>query len=153
QGLERDHHRGPLLDRRRHPRRDRPGDLLPRRPAEAHLMTAIGGREPIAQRPWPGLDVSGARILVTGFGVSGYAVADQTMQRGAHVLVVDGAETAQTREKARILEVLGVEVRLGPEHTGALPEDREIDLVVTSPGWRPDHPLLTAAAAAGIPVW
>ena len=26
------------------------------------------------------------------------------------------------------------------------------DLVVTSPGWRPDAPLLAAAAAAGIPV-
>ena len=28
-----------------------------------------------------------------------------------------------------------------------------LDLVVTSPGWRPDQPLLAAAAAAAIPVW
>ncbi|GAA1484526.1 UDP-N-acetylmuramoyl-L-alanine--D-glutamate ligase [Brachybacterium fresconis] len=108
---------------------------------------------PVADRPWPGLDVSGVRILVAGFGVSGYAVADQTMQRGADVLVVDGAETSEIRERADVLEVLGVEVRLGAEHTRALPEDREIDLVVTSPGWRPDQPLLAAAAAAGIPIW
>lgn len=107
----------------------------------------------VDELPWPGLDVSGLRILVTGFGVSGYAVADQTMQRGARVLVVDGADTPEIRERARILEVLGAEFRLGAEHTRALPEDREIDLVVTSPGWRPDQPLLAAAAARGIPVW
>ncbi|MFC7458665.1 UDP-N-acetylmuramoyl-L-alanine--D-glutamate ligase [Brachybacterium sp. GCM10030267] len=107
----------------------------------------------VEDRPWPGLDVSGLRILVTGFGVSGYAVADQTMQRGARVLVVDGSETPAIRERAQILEVLGVEVRLGREHTLALPRDREIDVVVTSPGWRPDQPLLTEAAEAGIPVW
>jgi len=99
------------------------------------------------------MDVAGLRILVTGFGVSGYAIADQTMQRGARVLVVDGADTPEIRERARILEVLGAEFRLGAEHTRALPEDREIDLVVTSPGWRPDQPLLAAAAARGIPLW
>ncbi|MDO5661465.1 MAG: Mur ligase family protein, partial [Brachybacterium sp.] len=108
---------------------------------------------PIAERPWPGLDVRGARILVTGFGVSGYAVADQTMQRGARVTVVDGRDDPTTREKAQILEVLGVDVRLGPEHTAALPSDTEIDLVVTSPGWRPDQPLLAEATERGIPIW
>ncbi|MGP5412694.1 UDP-N-acetylmuramoyl-L-alanine--D-glutamate ligase [Brachybacterium paraconglomeratum] len=119
-------------------------------------MTAPAGGAPslpAEERPWPGMDVAGLRILVTGFGVSGYAIADQTMQRGARVLVVDGADTPEIRERARILEVLGVEFRLGAEHTRALPEDREIDLVVTSPGWRPDQPLLAAAAARGIPVW
>ena len=119
-------------------------------------MTAPAGGAPslpAEERPWPGMDVAGLRILVTGFGVSGYAIADQTMQRGARVLVVDGADTPEIRERARILEVLGAEVRLGAEHTRALPEDREIDLVVTSPGWRPDQPLLAAAAARGIPVW
>ncbi|MFP3969602.1 UDP-N-acetylmuramoyl-L-alanine--D-glutamate ligase, partial [Actinomadura fulvescens] len=42
----------------------------------------------------------------------------------------------------------GVTVRLGDGDT--LPGD--LDLVVTSPGWRPDVPLLTAAARAGIEV-
>src|SRR3546814_16549470 len=28
-----------------------------------------------------------------------------------------------------------------------------VDLVVTSPGWRPDQPMLLEAAARGIPVW
>ncbi|MGO2771798.1 MAG: UDP-N-acetylmuramoyl-L-alanine--D-glutamate ligase [Brachybacterium tyrofermentans] len=111
------------------------------------------GRADVENLAWPGLDVAGLRILVAGFGISGYAVADQTMQRGAHVLVVDGSDTPEIRERTQILEVLGVEVRLGREHTLALPADREIDLVITSPGWRPDQPLLAAAAAAGIPVW
>ena len=78
-------------------------------------MSAPGPTTPVLARAWPGLDVSGLRILVTGFGVSGYAIADQTMQRGAHVLVVDGNQTPEIRERAEILEVLGVEFRLGPE--------------------------------------
>ena len=116
-------------------------------------MTSLQPTVPVLERAWPDLDVGGLRILVTGFGVSGFAIADQTMQRGAHVLVVDGADSPEIRERAQILEVLGVEFRLGAEHTRALPQDREIDLVVTSPGWRPDQPLLRAAADAGIPVW
>src|SRR5699024_3258620 len=142
------------LDRRRHPRRRGPGHVLPRRPAEAHLMsTPESAVTPAEERAWPGLDVSGLRILVAGFGISGYAVADQTMQRGAHVLVVDGADTPELRERAQILEVLGVEVRLGAEHLDGLPQDRPLDLVVTSPGWRPEQPLLRAAQEAGVPVW
>lgn len=116
-------------------------------------MTVPASAVPAEERSWPGLDVSGLRILVTGFGVSGYAIADQTMQRGAHVTVVDGNDTPEIRERATILEVLGVEFLLGAEHTRALPERREVDLVVTSPGWRPDQPLLVQALAAGIPVW
>ncbi|MDN5820947.1 MAG: UDP-N-acetylmuramoyl-L-alanine--D-glutamate ligase [Brachybacterium sp.] len=116
-------------------------------------MTMQSAGIPAEERSWPGLDVSGLRILVTGFGVSGYAIADQTMQRGAQVLVVDGADTPALRERAQILEVLGVEFRLGAENLRTLPQDRPIDLVVTSPGWRPDQPLLVAAQAAGIPVW
>ena len=43
----------------------------------------------------------------------------------------------------------------GPDAVAALPDPAvtPVDLVVTSPGWRPDQPLLAAAAAAGIPVW
>ena len=39
--------------------------------------------------------------------------------------------------------------------SAALPDPAvtPLDLVVTSPGWRPDQPLLAAAAATGIPVW
>ncbi len=55
-------------------------------------------------------------------------------------------------ERARILDILGARLQHGPDAVATLP-DTAVDLVVTSPGWRPDQPLLAAAAAAGIPVW
>ena len=98
-------------------------------------------------------DWAGLRTLVTGLGVSGFAAADALLDRGAQVVVVDaGNGTARQAEEARLLEVLGADVRLGPEHTTGMP-DGAFDLVVTSPGWRPDQPVLAAAAAAGTPVW
>jgi UDP-N-acetylmuramoylalanine--D-glutamate ligase len=96
-------------------------------------------------------DWSGLRILVTGLGVSGFAAADALSERGAIVTAVSADSTSVIEERARILEILDVDVRLGPEHLLEVPEGTE--LVVTSPGFRPDHPLLLAAAAGGIPVW
>ena len=96
-------------------------------------------------------DWSALRILVAGLGLSGFAAADALSDRGAIVTAVSADDTSAIRERARILEILGVDVRLGPEHLSDVPEDTE--LVVTSPGFRPDHPLLLAAAARGIPVW
>jgi UDP-N-acetylmuramoylalanine--D-glutamate ligase len=96
-------------------------------------------------------DWSGLRILVAGLGVSGFAAADALSERGAIVTVVSADATAVIGERARILEILDVDVRLGPEHLLDLPEGTE--LVVTSPGFRPDHPLLLSAAARGVPVW
>ena len=55
-------------------------------------------------------------------------------------------------ERARILDILGAGLRYGPDAVSALPVE-PVDLVVTSPGWRPDQPLLVAAADAGVPVW
>jgi UDP-N-acetylmuramoylalanine--D-glutamate ligase len=96
-------------------------------------------------------DWSGLRILVAGLGVSGFAAADALSERGAIVTVVSADATAAIEERAQILQILDVDVRLGPEHLLGVPEGTE--LVVTSPGFRPDHPLLLAAAARGIPVW
>ncbi len=96
-------------------------------------------------------DWSGLHILVTGLGVSGFAAADALSDRGAIVSAVSADATPAIGERARILEILDVDVRLGPEHLLDVPQDTE--LVVTSPGFRPDHPLLLAAADRGIPVW
>ena len=96
-------------------------------------------------------DWSGLRVLVTGLGVSGFAAADALSDRGAIVTAVSADATSAIEERARILEILEVDVRLGPEHLLDVPEG--IELVVTSPGFRPDHRLLLAAAALGIPVW
>jgi len=101
-------------------------------------------------------DWSGLRVLVAGIGLSGFAAADALHERGARVIAVDGGDPGKTTilgERANILDILGVDVRLGAEHVAALPEGSPFDLVVTSPGWRPDQPLLAQAAQAGIPVW
>jgi len=96
-------------------------------------------------------DWAGLRILVAGLGVSGFAAADALSERGAIVTVVSADTTPVISERARILEILDVDVRLGPEHLLEVPEDTE--LVVTSPGFHPDHPMLLVAPSRGIPVW
>ncbi len=96
-------------------------------------------------------DWSDLRILVAGLGVSGFAAADALSERGAIVTAVSADATPVIGERARVLEILDVDVRLGPDHLLDVPKDTE--LVVTSPGFHPDHPLLLAAAARGIPVW
>ena len=101
-------------------------------------------------------DWSGLQVLVAGLGVSGFAAADALHERGARVVAVDGGDPVANTglgERARILDILGVDVRLGPEHVAGMPDGPVPDLVVTSPGWRPDQPLLVAAALAGVPVW
>ncbi|MDQ0869681.1 UDP-N-acetylmuramoylalanine--D-glutamate ligase [Arthrobacter sp. V1I9] len=101
-------------------------------------------------------DWSGLRVAVTGIGVSGFAAADTLIELGARVVVVDAATSDTARAHAETLRIVGAaDVLLGedavariPRIDGGLPE-----LIVTSPGWRPDQALLAAAARAHIPVW
>lgn len=93
---------------------------------------------------WPS-----AHVVVAGLGVSGFAAADGLISLGARITVLD--ESERHAEKAALLEQLDVTVRLGPGATAELPDDA--DLVVTSPGWRLDAPLLVQAAERGVPVW
>jgi UDP-N-acetylmuramoylalanine--D-glutamate ligase len=96
--------------------------------------------------PWDSLSV-----CVTGLGVSGFAAADALLRLGSRVVVVDDRDDGPVAERAQVLELLGADVRLGSGASTVLSPGR--DLVVTSPGWRPDAPVLVAAAAAGVPVW
>ncbi|NYG56232.1 UDP-N-acetylmuramoylalanine--D-glutamate ligase [Nocardioides perillae] len=93
----------------------------------------------------------GVRAVVAGFGVSGFAAADNLLHLGADVTALDESDAGDRREKADLLEVLGARVRLGEGSTATLPDD--VDLVVVSPGWRPTAPLLAQAAARGLPLW
>jgi UDP-N-acetylmuramoylalanine--D-glutamate ligase len=93
-------------------------------------------------------DVTGLSVCVNGLGVSGPPVARALAARGARVTAVDAREDAGNLALADELAALGVTVVLGREPQ--LPQGTE--LVVTTPGWRPDTPLLVAAAAAGVPV-
>ncbi|SDP44662.1 UDP-N-acetylmuramoylalanine--D-glutamate ligase [Actinopolyspora xinjiangensis] len=87
----------------------------------------------------------GKRVLVAGAGVSGRSAAEALLERGAAVTVTDASER-------RLAELSELRAR-GAELVPSLTEPpAETDLVVTSPGWRPDSPLLTAAAAAGTEV-
>ena len=95
-------------------------------------------------------DWSGVRAVVAGFGVSGFAAADNLTHLGARVVALD--ENADGREEeATLLQVLGAEIRLGPGSTATLPDD--VDVVVTSPGVPPTAPLIVAAAGRAVPVW
>ena len=87
----------------------------------------------------------GAHVVVAGIGVSGTAAANALVKRGALVLAVDSGTGPIAQEAAARLQATGVQVRLGDGDT--LPE--AADVVITSPGFRPDHPLLCAAAAGG----
>ncbi len=88
---------------------------------------------------------------MAGFGVSGYAAADNLTFLGARVTALDESEAGDRLEQAALLESLGATIRLGAGATAALPD--EVDLVVTSPGWSPAAPLLAQAAERGIPIW
>ncbi len=104
-----------------------------------------------------GAEYAGQRVCVAGLGVSGPPVARTLARLGARVTVADGRADEQQRQLAAELGQLGVAVVLGerPAQGAALLADIApggIDLVITSPGWRPDAPLLAAAAAAAIPV-
>lgn len=84
-------------------------------------------------------ELSGARVVLAGLGVSGRAVLEVLTGLGAHVVTVDAADPgADAADGARLVAEGGL---------------AGVRLLVVSPGWRPDHPLPVAAAAAGIPVW
>ncbi|MFJ6460927.1 UDP-N-acetylmuramoyl-L-alanine--D-glutamate ligase [Streptomyces sp. NPDC091387] len=94
-------------------------------------------------------DWQGKHVTVAGLGVSGIPAARVLRGLGAVVTVVNDGDDARSRAQAAELEAQGITVRLGDGAT--LPESTE--LIVTTPGWKPDKPLFAAAAEAGVPVW
>lgn len=92
---------------------------------------------------------NGKRVTVAGLGVSGIPAARVLHGLGAVVTVVNDGDDERSRAQAEELRAEGITVRLGDGDT--LPEGTE--LIVTAPGWRPDKPLFTAAAEAGVEVW
>ncbi|MEZ2388727.1 UDP-N-acetylmuramoyl-L-alanine--D-glutamate ligase [bacterium RCC_150] len=98
----------------------------------------------------------GLRVVVTGIGVSGFAAADTLIELGARVVVVDAATSAKALAQADTLKIVGAAgVLLGEDAVQKLPlvDGEKAELVVTSPGWRPDQSLLAAAKRAHVPVW
>ncbi len=85
--------------------------------------------------------LAGRPVVVAGAAVSGAAAARVLQRHGAEVTVVEADDARAQPLRDEGFRV--VDVPVPPPGT---------DLVVTSPGWRPDSPLLAAAAAAGLEV-
>lgn len=89
------------------------------------------------------------RVLVAGAGVSGRGCARVLDRLNFAVTIAD--DNPQARQTA--LDDCGARAAgLSTEQAMAVAGDGQIDLVVTSPGWRPNSPLLEAYRAAGVEV-
>lgn len=91
---------------------------------------------------------SAVHVLVAGIGIAGYAAADALMQLGARVTVIDSSDGQVQRQRRDVLQLLGVQVRLGPD-----PGLPDADLLVVSPGLKPSDPWISQALQGGMPVW
>lgn len=101
--------------------------------------------------PW-----AGVRVAVLGLGVTGFSAADTLAELGCRVVVVDGSSTPKKELDAQTLRIVGVEdIRLGAAAVDELPliGDQAPELIITSPGWRPDSAIMQQAAAEHVPVW
>jgi UDP-N-acetylmuramoylalanine--D-glutamate ligase len=98
-------------------------------------------------------DLAGRVVVVAGLGITGQSVSSLLAGQGTRVTALDSRDDAERRDIADRLAKEGVAARLGPEQLGpgaTVPPGTA--LVVTSPGLRPDTPLLASAVAAGIEV-
>jgi UDP-N-acetylmuramoylalanine--D-glutamate ligase len=88
----------------------------------------------------------GRDVLVAGWGVSGRSLVEPLRDIGARPVVTDGGATALAEAAG-----LGLDIATCAELETA--DWSRFALVITSPGWRPDSPVLAAAVAEGTPVW
>ncbi|WP_172799415.1 UDP-N-acetylmuramoyl-L-alanine--D-glutamate ligase [Mycobacterium sp. IS-3022] len=88
--------------------------------------------------------VPGARVLVTGAGLTGRSVSAVLEPTGVRLTICDDDPLALQRliTPATVVTTAEAEANIG-----------DYALVVTSPGFAPTTPVLVAAAAAGVPVW
>ncbi|MBF4633995.1 UDP-N-acetylmuramoyl-L-alanine--D-glutamate ligase [Agreia pratensis] len=114
------------------------------------MTDALGGRA-LGLTSWYD-DWSGLRVGVLGLGVTGFSVADTLAELGSRVLVV--AEKVDDRYRL-MLEVIGADlVQASPlASVPAELESLDPELLIVSPGFHPDHPVITWALEHGIPVW
>lgn len=92
------------------------------------------------------------RVVIFGLGVSGFSVADTLSELGCEVLVV--ADKSEP-EYLDLLDVLGVETLIGLEKLNLRErlENFSPELVVTSPGFRPDSHQIQWALDIKVPIW
>ena len=83
------------------------------------------------------INFSGQRILVLGAGVTGLVVARSLSKRGALISIADDQVTA----------VDGFDVAPSKSF-----DVKNFDAVMVSPGWKPDHRLVSNSIAAGVKI-
>ena len=101
-------------------------------------------------------ELTGSRVLVLGAGVSGPGAVHILHALGAEPVVADSRPEAISRLREALPDDIGcagVDLARAAELLDGSDGPGRVDLVITSPGWRPDSPLLLAAADAGVPVW
>ena len=97
-------------------------------------------------------DWSELKAVVFGLGVSGFSVADTLNELGATVLVI--ADKADDKS-LDILDALGIDSLIGKDSETVAKRFSEFgaQLVVTSPGIKPDNALLVQAGESDIEIW
>lgn len=95
---------------------------------------------------------SGLRVAVLGLGVTGFSVADTLRELGAEVLVVTASADD---ERAMLLGVIGAQLLEGEDLSSPPERLRRFapEVVIVSPGFHPDDPLILWAENEGIPIW
>jgi UDP-N-acetylmuramoylalanine--D-glutamate ligase len=86
----------------------------------------------------------GARVLVTGAGITGRSVSAVLEPMGVRLTICDDDPLALQRlvTPAKVVTTAEAQTHIV-----------DYALVVTSPGFSPTTPVLAAAAAAGVPIW
>lgn len=87
----------------------------------------------------------GTAVLVAGAGITGRAVLAALAPLGVRATLTDDNLSALTAYEKQGVAVV--------DPGSAVEQIADFELVVTSPGLPPTAPVLTAAAAAGLPVW
>ncbi|RJO69137.1 UDP-N-acetylmuramoyl-L-alanine--D-glutamate ligase [Nocardia panacis] len=88
----------------------------------------------------------GRDVLVAGWGVSGRSLIEPLRDIGARPVVTDAGAAA-------LAEAAGLGLEIATSVSLETTDWSRFALVITSPGWRPDSPVLAAAVAEGAPVW
>lgn len=90
-------------------------------------------------------DLCGITCDVLGLGISNLPLVDMLISVGAHVTAYDKKSRAELGDTAERLDALGVDLRLGEFP----PRTLSGDVILRSPGIRPDIPAIKDAVARG----
>jgi UDP-N-acetylmuramoylalanine--D-glutamate ligase len=91
-------------------------------------------------------DWKNLRVAILGLGKTGFSAADTLVELGATVVVLASRSSPEHRQ---LLDVIEDALDSVPSELDAF----DPELIVVSPGFRPDHPILGWAADRGTAIW